>query len=620
MTLVLISEFIFVNRANLQSAQSQIEDDLEVAERVFTRLIESRSRQLAEGAHILSSDFAFKTAFAEGDHMTTLSALENLGQRIGADTMMLVSLDYALIADTTRPDARDEEFFLPWLIEKAEEDGDAFSIVFIGDQTHQMVVVPLLAPSPIAWLCVSFLIDQKLVNELRRLTLSHISLFREEGNNAVLITSTLSGGLNKELLGKVGQLKRESDKSFLLDLAGENYVTLVTTIFKGETSKVTAVLQRSLEKALQPFYRLRTALAIIAAVGLGVMIIGGVLTSRTVTKPVNTLVEGVREISKSNYNHIVTVDQQDELGELAGAFNKMTIGLAERDKVRNLLGKVMSPAVAHELLNKEVTLGGEERVMTAFFSDIAGFTSISEKMKPTELVSFLNEYLSAMAEIIYETDGVIDKFIGDAVVSFWGAPLPAENHAELAVKAAVGMQKKLAAMRANWRKAGKEELFMRIGINTGSMVVGNMGSADRMDYTMMGDSVNLAARLEGANKYYGTDIMISESTYLLVREKYLCRELDRICVQGKTESIKVYEVLDESLKVGDEMKKFAARFEEALTVFRRGDFKKAMEFFENCNAMRNGSDAACSLYLKRASDCLADPPGKEWEPVYNLPK
>jgi len=380
------------------------------------------------------------------------------------------------------------------------------------------------------------------------------------------------------------------------------------------------VLQRSLEKALRPFYRLRATLTIIAVCGLIVTVIGGILTSRTVTKPVQTLVEGVREIGKSNYDYKVSVEQQDELGELAGAFNKMTLGLAERDKVRNLLGKVMSPAVAHELLNKEVTLGGEERVMTAFFSDIAGFTSISEKMKPAELVSFLNEYLSAMADIVYETQGVIDKFIGDAIVGFWGAPLPVENHAELAVRAAVGMQKKLAAMRAVWRKEGREGLFMRIGINTGTMVVGNMGSNDRMDYTMMGDSVNLAARLEGANRYYGTDIMISESTYRLVKQKYLCRELDRVRVKGKTQPINVYEVVEEREKAGDDAMKYTAQFEDALVEFRRGEFKKAMELFDNCNAMRDGGDAACGLYIERASDCLAAPPASDWDQVYDLPK
>jgi len=178
-----------------------------------------------------------------------------------------------------------------------------------------------------------------------------------------------------------------------------------------------------------------------------------------------------------------------------------------------------------------------------FFSDIQGFTTISEKIKPPELVAHLNEYLDKMSEIILKHEGTLDKFVGDAIVAFWGAPVPHRDHAVKACLAALEYQAELKKLRTKWKSENKDPFFARIGIHTGKMVVGNVGSTKRFDYTVIGDAVNLGSRLEGANKLYGTEILISEATYKAAKHKIETKEIDVITVKGKTKPVKVYELI-----------------------------------------------------------------------------
>lgn len=218
----------------------------------------------------------------------------------------------------------------------------------------------------------------------------------------------------------------------------------------------------------------------------------------------------------------------------------------EKKYIRQTFSKFVSKSVVDELLKdpEKLKLGGEKKVLTVLFSDIRGFTSLSEKLTPEELVKHLNEYLEAMTEIVFKYDGTLDKYVGDEIMAFWGAPYPQENHTLLACKAAIEMIRDLNKLNANWRSIGKHELHIGIGLNTGDMVVGNMGSSTRMDYTLMGDNVNLGARLEGTNKVYKTEIIISENTYEYVKDNVIVRELDLIKVKGKELPVKIFELVD----------------------------------------------------------------------------
>ncbi len=216
----------------------------------------------------------------------------------------------------------------------------------------------------------------------------------------------------------------------------------------------------------------------------------------------------------------------------------------EKKVIQNMFSNYVSKRVVEELLKhpEKLELGGEDKVITVLFSDIRGFTTLSEKLTPQELVAHLNEYLSAMTDIIFKYEGTLDKYVGDEIMAFWNAPVEQENHAELACLTALEMMKKLHELNEKWPE--EKRLNIGIGINTGIMTVGNMGSQSRMDYTLMGDNVNLGARLEGTNKIYGTNIIISEYTYEYIKDKFICRELDNIRVKGKQKPVKIYELID----------------------------------------------------------------------------
>lgn len=216
----------------------------------------------------------------------------------------------------------------------------------------------------------------------------------------------------------------------------------------------------------------------------------------------------------------------------------------EKKAIQGMFSNYVSKSIVDELIKhpEKLELGGEDKGITVLFSDIRGFTTLSEKLTPQELVAHLNKYLSAMTDIIFKYEGTLDKYVGDEIMAFWNAPLEQENHAELACLTALEMMTKLHALNESWPEERK--LNIGIGMNTGIMTVGNMGSQSRMDYTLMGDNVNLGARLEGTNKIYGTNIIISDLTYSEIKDKFICRELDNIKVKGKLKPVKIFEVMD----------------------------------------------------------------------------
>lgn len=294
-------------------------------------------------------------------------------------------------------------------------------------------------------------------------------------------------------------------------------------------------------------------------------------------------------------------------------------GDREKKFVKNAFQHYLSPEVINSLLKNpgELKLGGERKVLTAFFTDVQGFSTISEGLSPEVLVELLNEYLTDMSNIIFEERGTVDKFEGDAIIAFFGAPVYFEQHPLHACRAALKMQRRLEEMRPVWAEQYGHELYMRIGINTGPMVVGNMGSKSRFDYTMMGDSVNLAARLEGANKFYGSYTMISEFTREAVGDAMVVRELDLIRVVGKDRPVRVFELVDEQETLPVTMRRLLDRYAEALTAYRERRWREAHDAFA---ALVNDfpADGPSRTYLERCRNYLENPPGDEWDGVYSL--
>jgi len=272
----------------------------------------------------------------------------------------------------------------------------------------------------------------------------------------------------------------------------------------------------------------------------------------------------------------------------------------------------LSPAVIEQLIAhpERLRLGGERRELTIFFSDVQGFTGISEALSPEDLTALLNEYLSAMTDIIQEEGGTIDKFEGDAIIAFWNAPLSQEDHALRGVRASLRCQEKLAQMRPGFRARVGKDMLMRVGVNTGPAVVGNMGSKTRFDYTMLGDQVNLASRLEGINKQFRTYTMISAAVVERLGGAYPVRELSRVAVVGRKEPVTVYEPMF--------AEEFAARradlatFDEGLRAYYAGRFDQARRVFSTIE----GADPAAAAYAAKCAQLESQPPAEGWNGVW----
>jgi adenylate cyclase len=266
---------------------------------------------------------------------------------------------------------------------------------------------------------------------------------------------------------------------------------------------------------------------------------------------------------------------------------------------------------------QEAALGGEKRRVTVYFCDLADFTSVSERLPPEELVRHLADYFGSVSDDILASGGTVDKYIGDAIMAFWGAPVPTDDHAAAACVTALRNQAALRSLRERWRAEGKPPLSARIGLHTGEVVVGNIGSAARLNYTVMGDAVNLASRLEGLNKYYGTEVLVSEQTYREAKAVVRARPVDWVAVKGKAEAVLVYELLglmDEPVKDADEL---AGLADKALALYRQRDWNGATRLFEQILLLRPG-DGPAGLLLARCRAYRDRPPGEEWDGVHRM--
>lgn len=288
----------------------------------------------------------------------------------------------------------------------------------------------------------------------------------------------------------------------------------------------------------------------------------------------------------------------------------------EKRRLKGAFQVYVAPAVVQEILRdpEALRLGGEQRVLTVLFSDIRGFTTIAERLTPEQLVQLLNEYLTEMTHVVFRHEGTLDKYIGDAIMAIYGAPLPQEDHPMRACLTALEMLEALEALREKWRPWGLPPLEIGVGINTGQMVVGNMGSERRFDYTVMGDHVNLASRLEGLNKQYGTRILVSEFTVRHVADGLLCREVDLVRVKGRARPVRIHEIL---AKAGDASgdRAWMGLFSQGLELYRQMRWDEASTCFARVLEIKP-EDGPSRVYVERCRMLKTCPPALPWDGVF----
>lgn len=295
--------------------------------------------------------------------------------------------------------------------------------------------------------------------------------------------------------------------------------------------------------------------------------------------------------------------------------------LTEERKKKELKGtfqKYVSPAVVNEILShpEKINLGGRKENMSVMFSDVRGFTTLSEKLDPEVLSAFLNRYLTPMTRLVFKNDGTLDKYIGDAIMAFFGAPISDKKHAKKCCITALEMLSKLKEINVEFAKEQLPPLDIGIGINTGDMSVGNMGSDIVRSYTVMGDAVNLASRLEGINKNYGTKIIISEFTLAQVHEDFIVRELDWVRVKGKLLPVKIYELVSD-LNIDPKLKETVDLFAQGFEQYHSKKFDSALQIFTQV-LNRIPDDAPAQLYVERCQEYIQNPPPENWDGVYEF--
>ncbi|PIT98638.1 MAG: hypothetical protein COT74_13100 [Bdellovibrionales bacterium CG10_big_fil_rev_8_21_14_0_10_45_34] len=296
--------------------------------------------------------------------------------------------------------------------------------------------------------------------------------------------------------------------------------------------------------------------------------------------------------------------------------------LTEERKKKELKGtfaKYVSPAIVDEILKspENLQLGGRKIFMSVLFSDVRGFTTISEKLDPQQLTHILNTYLTPMTRLVFKNKGTLDKYMGDAIMAFFGAPITYDNHAEMACRCALDMMSELKKIQTDFETKGLPLIDIGIGINSGEMNAGNMGSDIVRSYTVMGDSVNLGSRLEGINKQYGTHIIISEFTLKEIGDKFVTREIDSVRVKGKLLPVRIHELMNTKEAATDDQRKLSENFDAALQLYYKAEFDAAMSAFTKCLDI-NPDDDSSKLYINRCSEFLEVPPPKDWDGVFEM--
>jgi adenylate cyclase len=364
---------------------------------------------------------------------------------------------------------------------------------------------------------------------------------------------------------------------------------------------------------------LLTATAALAGLLLAAAIV------RSMVRPVHDLVSATQEVERGNLQTEILVRTRDEIGQLSRSFNHMLAEMRLKERIKDTFGRYVDPRVVESLLGNPAALerAGERQDCTVFFSDIAGFTPLAELLTPAAVLRVLNAYFTAMSEPIRSNQGIIDKYMGDAIMAFWVPPFTAPaDHARLACLSALTQRERLAGFQKllpdlTGLRHGVPRLETRVGIATGEVVVGNVGSEVSKNFTVIGDTVNLAARLEGLNKYYGTHTLIAASTEALARDAIETREIDLVAVAGKSEPIRIFELLAAKGDLPPEVAARRDRFEAALVAYRARDWTAANAGFEAC-AQGPGGDPPARVFLARLEQLAADPPGEDWDGVWHL--
>ena len=412
----------------------------------------------------------------------------------------------------------------------------------------------------------------------------------------------------------LGRFVATGKSNFNFESEGKRYLAFFTPFPPSFGKDWTIVILAPEDDFLGPIKKTHKETLMISGLILLLSIGCGLRFARNISRPIEQLTELIQKIKGFDLEGKEKISTSiNEIQMMSNAVDAMKNGLKAFRKYvpATLVGQLIESG-------EEAKPGGRERELTLFFSDIDGFTTISEQIPPRELMVNLSEYLDVMSGIIRNGKGTVDKYIGDSVMAFWGAPLPNDEHAVSACKAALKCQRAINALNERWLQNNVTPFITRMGLHTGFTIVGNMGSAERLNYTVLGDMVNLASRLEGVNKLYETNIIISKDTHRYVRNEFILRPLDIIAVKGKTNSVLIYELMgDDRSDDATVLQNLAQDFQKMFDLYLDRQWKEALPILERLKK-HHPDDRPVDLYLERCRSYLEKDPGPEWGGIIRL--
>ena len=558
----LATTYFFVSRANLSTALAHSEANLAVGAGIFDETISQRIEFLGSSARVMSSDYAIRGALDAGP-ATLSSALESYTGRVHAPVIALLDADGKLLANSDATMENENVGPFRFLIGTAKDKDPAedHGLAFLNQKLHVLVVVPLYAPFPniAAWFGLAFPIDAAFADKIKATTRLEVTFVATDETEHGRVLATTLPAPAATLVARAAHEANPNSPIRTLDLPGERYVSLFKSHDMLADAPITIVLQRPLSGQLAAAHELEKSILLISLTALAVATLIALRIARGISEPVQLLAAHTRVIAAGDYATRLNLYRADELGQLADAMNSMSAGLAERDQVRDLLDKNVSPEVAAQLMRDGAALGGEEREVTILFADLRGFTTLSEKLAPRDLLTLLNRYLDRMSAEIEREGGVIDKFIGDAIMALFGAPVTQGDAADRALAAALAMERALVSLNTELAAEGRPPLAIGVGVNTARVVAGNIGSSRRLNYSVIGDGVNVAARLQSLTRTaeYRTDVITSAATIAACHRSPLAlrspaprgetgspvfRPLGSVQVKGRAEPVEIFAV------------------------------------------------------------------------------
>jgi adenylate cyclase len=560
-----------------------------------------RLRSLLPSLAIAGRHDVFAVASAAGQLVYTRTAPERFGDALA----QVPPIDRAIAGEDTIAlwgRSTDPARALPLAPGPGVYEVIAEPIAF-GEELHGLVLVGTR-------------VDRAMLDGLRAISGLHVVLLGETGALASTLDDARAAALVESLHAQpVAAHLAGSDAVEERRFADERWRVARAEIVPGAgTDPLALALLASIDEELAFLPELQLSFAALGAVIFALALAVAFALARGVARPVATLARAAERVGGGDLSTRVSITSGDELEELGGAFNHMVEGLRERDRIRHTFERHVSRDVAEELLrNPDVAAArGARRAVTVLFADLAGFTTLAEARAPEAVVTCLNEYFEVLCEAVLGTGGTVNDMLGDGVLASWGAPIAHPDHAARACRAALLASERLTALAATWRARGLPPLRWRIGIHTGEVVAGEMGTAERSKYGIIGDAVNLASRLEGANKALGTVTLVSEQTRAELGSALELQEIDTIRVAGRAAPLRAFELLGEKGRVAPERLAARDRYEEALAAYRGRDFARAA-------ALLADFPPPCVL-RERARRYATAPPPADWDGVFDAPK